>query len=241
MDKAEKAKIARGGWPPLGLTLVYAFLFAIGVHLGQIAAIANPWPQNMGTLFLSVPSGGRAFSRVGQVYLLLLALHHLSTYAAFQSPAQLVASGRDRLERMDRRHFAVIIGLFVFVMPLLMAAGMIVPLTLLGFAALVLGGAVLFNMGTTGRAALGLICLTAGFLDFDDSARRSYDLDEDCRPGAQIMLKNGENLACTSIQELGLYHGVLIRSETGSTFVPIDELEPQSVFEAVGPMSKFLF
>lgn len=241
MNKAEEAKIAQGGWSSLGLSFVYAVLFACGVHLGQIAAISDPWPDNMGALFLSAPFGGRAVTRLGLVYFLVFWLWHLSTRATFQSPAQFMATMQQWLMRMDRRHVAVIIGTFVFVLPLLMAAGMIVPLFLLGIGVFIIGGALLINMGTVGRALLGLACLAAGFLDFEDSARRSYDLDETCRPGARIVLMNGQNLACTSIQELGLYGGVLIRSETGSTFMPIAELEPKSVIEAVGPLGKFLF
>lgn len=241
MNNAEKAKIARGGWPPLGLAFVYAFLFACGVHLGQIAAIANPWPENMAALFLSAPFGGRAVTRLGLVYFLIFWLWRLSTYATFQSPAQFSAAMQQWLRRTDRRHVAVFIGIFVFVLPLLMAGGMIVPLFLLIISVFILGGALLINMGMAGRAFLGLTCLAAGFLDFEESAHRSYDLDEDCRPGAQVMLKDGQNLSCVSIQELGLYDGVLIRSETGSTFMPISELEPNSVIDAVGPLGKFLF
>lgn len=241
MDKAGQAKIAQGGWPTLGLVVLLLFLYICGVHLGQIVAIADPWPDNMAALFAHLPYGGRVFRRIGGIILLLFATVTLAGLPAFRSPACLMEATRDRLRRLDRRHAAIVIGCLVFGLPLFIGAEMFFPKFLSVVIVLVFGGALLINRGIAGCAVLGLAWVMAGSLVSDEMVRHHRDLDKACRPAARIALKNGQTLACTSIQQLGLYQGVLIRDETGSTFVPVSELEPQSVIDAVGPMGRFLF
>ncbi len=241
MDKAEQAKIAKGGWPSLLFIVSCFFLYICGIHVGQIAAIADPWPDNMAALLWNAPSSGRVFRGAGFIIFMLFATLTLAGLPAFRSLSSLMDAARDRLSRLDRRHAAVIIGVSIFGMPLFIGAEMFLPKLLFGIALLVFGGALLINQGVAGCAVLGVAWVMAGSILSEDMVRHAYHLDEDCRPAAQIMLRSGEKLACTSIQELNLYDGVLIRSETGATFVPIDELDEQSMIEAVGPMGKFLF
>ncbi|MQY47723.1 hypothetical protein GAO09_16935 [Rhizobiales bacterium RZME27] len=241
MNRAEKTKIAQGGWPYLLFIVGCFLLYICGIHIGQIAAIARPWPENMDALLWNAPFSGRVFRGAGTVIFLLFATVTLAGLQAFRSLTDLMDAARDRLQGLDRRHVAAVIGTSIFGLPLLIGASMFLPKLLIGIGFLVLGGALLINMGVAGYAVLAVAWVTAGSMLSEDMMRRSYDLHEDCRPGAQIMLRSSEPLACSSIQELGLYHGVLIRSETKSTFVPIDELDQQSVIEAVGRMGNLLF
>lgn len=241
MEKAGQANITRGGWPAFRFILCLLLLHVFGIHLGQIAVIANPWPDNMAALFWNAPFGWRVFRRAGMVFFLLFMTLTLAGYPAFQSPASLMQAARDRLRCLDRRYFAIVIGVFLFHLPLLIAGGMFVAQVLVGLAFLVVGGALLINMGIAGCAVLGIAWIMAGFFVSEDTVRRLRDLDADCRPGAHILLKNGQNLACTSIREIGIYNGVLIRGETGSTFVPTGEIEPQSMIEALRPTGKIRF
>ncbi|MDP9835362.1 hypothetical protein J2T09_000103 [Neorhizobium huautlense] len=241
MENADQAKIAQGGWPSLLFIVGCFFLYLCGIHLGQIAAIADPWPDNMAAMLSNAPFSTRVFRGAGFVIFILFTTLTLAGSPAFRSLASLMDATRKRFSRLDRRHAAIIIGVCIFGLPLLLGAEMLLPKFFSGVGLLMFGGALLINRGIAGCAVLGVAWVMAGTLVSDDVARRFRDIDETCRPGARIVLQNGENLACTSVQKLGLYDGLLIRSETGSTFVPTEELEPQSVIKAVGQIGRIMF
>jgi hypothetical protein len=213
MSETTQADIRHTKQYSIWLIFAYALLFALGIHLGQLATLLYPWPDNMSSLLLSAPLSWTVLRRLGMALPVILLSLQLASVPAFATPASLKAKLLNSLKLAGKRHLVVAISLLVFSLPFAMIGGLFLAVVLAASALLVCCGPLLVNHGVAGRTTLALLWLAAGWLGSDALARSYRDVDLECRAGAEIAFKTGARLPCTSIQSLDIYKGVLIRDE----------------------------
>lgn len=241
VQASDNAHTPRSQSSPYWLIIPLMLAYVIGIHIGQISAITSPWPENMQALVLNIPLNWRIPGRVGMVLILALMTLRLSGHSLFHSPARFPSALREIFGNMAARHYRAAFGVGLFVLPLILIAGAQGFAIVLAYALVVVAGALLVNLGLIGRFILACFWLTIGVVNADALASARLDMERECQPGAQILLKTGGAHDCSSVQPLSLYSMLLIRHQGGAVLVPASELELWSLEDAAGARAAAAF
>ncbi|NTF31221.1 hypothetical protein [Rhizobium skierniewicense] len=217
---------AFGALPLLACIVMLGAQLAFLVQLPRLSQLIGNW-QAMWLVFSTWPD-----FRFGLSFAMAYFIH--LTVAGLSRKPLSVAAFRERLQNMDRRHLVAAIGITIFALPLLLAAGMtlifaLMPLTLFAvvFVLMVRSAA---RIGVPFVMRVGVAALSIGF--FGNLMMPSLSDDHfECRRGF-VELRSGEKMLCDGITVFSSKPLFLIENSNDAQLVRRRDLAFENVLEA---------
>jgi hypothetical protein len=127
---------------------------------------------------------------------------------------------------LNRPFNGVVIGVFIFSLPIQVLIGLSGIAYLLGFGLLLYNTPGLIAKGTLGIAALSMLCFLGG-VGLAALLPVSFTVEE-CKNETNFLLRSGEKLPCSKFMFLGDAKAFIINQQQSSVFVPLADLTSEA-------------
>ncbi|POO56553.1 hypothetical protein CTT39_07580 [Agrobacterium rosae] len=127
---------------------------------------------------------------------------------------------------LNRPFIGVVIGVFIFSLPIQVIIGLSGIAYLLSFGLLLYNTPRLLAKGAIGIAALLMLCFLGG-VGLAALLPVSFTVEE-CRNETNFLLRSGEKLPCSEFMFVGDANGFIIRHDQSSMFLPLADLTSEA-------------
>ncbi|MCM2433919.1 hypothetical protein RMS29_002715 [Agrobacterium rosae] len=127
---------------------------------------------------------------------------------------------------LNRPFNGVVIGVFIFSLPIQVIIGLSGIAYLLSFGLLLYNTPRLLAKGAIGIAALLMLCFLGG-VGLAALLPVSFTVEE-CRNETNFLLRSGEKLPCSEFMFVGDANGFIIRHDQSSIFLPLADLTSEA-------------